>query len=300
MEIIDELPKITNGKMLGARCAPAPWPDRLWTRKVVSRSTQEAAVLYERREHIAIITLNRPEAMNAVNSALATALGRQLENCNSDPEVWAVVITGQGRGFCAGADLKAIASGQDISAEGHPEWGFGGMVRHFIDKPVIAAVNGFALGGGTEIVLACDLAVIDENAKLGLPEVTRGLFAAGGGALRLQRQVPLKIALEAALTGEHMSAQTALQWGLVNRVAAAGTSLEVALELAQTIVANAPLAVQQSKAVIHRAAAYGSDWDAPMWDELNAAAAKVVFGSEDALEGPTAFAEKRAPRWKGR
>ncbi|MFK4226455.1 crotonase/enoyl-CoA hydratase family protein [Streptomyces sp. NPDC019890] len=262
-------------------------------------SAQGSAVLFERREHIGIVTLNRPEAMNAVNAALATALGNVLDECSADPEIWAVVITGRGRGFCAGADLKALAAGVSIHAEGHPEWGFAGMVRKFIDKPVIAAVNGFALGGGTEIVLACDLAVIDEHAELGLPEVKRGLLAAGGGVLRLQRQVPLKIALEAALTGEHMSAQTALKWGLVNRVAPAGTSLEVALGLAETIVANAPVAVQQSKAVVHRAAAYGSDWEGPMWDELNEAAVRKVFSSEDSVEGPAAFAQKRPPRWTG-
>ncbi|NLE79017.1 MAG: crotonase/enoyl-CoA hydratase family protein [Rhodococcus sp.] len=263
-------------------------------------SNPNDVVLLERRGNVAVITLNRPEAMNAVNSELATALGSRLEECDNDPEVRAIVLTGNGRGFCAGADLKAIASGQDINPVGHPEWGFGGMVRHYVDTPVIAAVNGFALGGGTELVLASDLAVIDENAKLGLPEVKRGLFAAAGGVMRLPRQIPLKIALEAALTGEHMPAETALQWGLVNRIAPAGTSLEVALQLAETIAANAPLSVQQSKRVIHRSAAYGSEWDEPIWEELNKSALGIVFASQDAIEGPTAFAEKREPKWTGR
>ncbi|MFD4366852.1 crotonase/enoyl-CoA hydratase family protein [Rhodococcus sp. NPDC058521] len=261
---------------------------------------QNDVTLVERHGNIAIITLNRPQAMNAMNSDLATALGNRLDECDQDPDVRAIVLTGSGRGFCAGADLKAIAAGQDINPVGHPEWGFGGMVRHYVDTPVIAAVNGFALGGGTELVLASDLAVIDENAKLGLPEVKRGLFAAAGGVMRLPRQVPLKIALEAALTGEHMSADTALQWGLVNRVAPSGTSVDVAVQLAETIAANAPLSVQQSKRVIHRSAAYGSEWDAPIWEELNKSAAGIVFGSQDAIEGPTAFAEKREPKWTGR
>lgn len=261
---------------------------------------QNGVALLERRGHVAVITLNRPEAMNAINSDLATALGNRLEECDNDPEVRVIVLTGNGRGFCAGADLKAIASGQDINPVGHPEWGFGGMVRHYIDTPVIAAVNGFALGGGTELVLASDLAVIDENAKLGLPEVKRGLFAAAGGVMRLPRQIPLKIALEAALTGEHMPAETALQWGLVNRIAPSGTSVEVAMQLAETIAANAPLSVQQSKRVIHRSAAYGSEWDEPIWEELNKSALGIVFASQDAIEGPTAFAEKREPKWTGR
>lgn len=263
-------------------------------------SHQNDAALQQRRGHVAVITLNRPEAMNAVNSALATALGNRLDECDSDPEVRAIVVTGNGRGFCAGADLKAIASGQDIGPVGHPEWGFAGMVRHYVTKPVIAAVNGFALGGGTELVLASDLAVIDENAQLGLPEVKRGLFAAAGGVMRLPRQIPVKIALEAALTGDRMSAETALRWGLVNRIAPSGTSVDVAVELAGKIAANAPLSVQQSKRVIHRSAAYGSEWDEPIWEELNASALGTVFTSADAMEGPVAFAEKREPKWTGR
>jgi enoyl-CoA hydratase/carnithine racemase len=209
-----------------------------------------------------------------------------------------VVITGAGRAFCAGADLKELARGRPIEDRDHREWGFGGIVAHWIDKPTIAAVNGFAMGGGTEIALACDLAVIDETASLGLPEVKRGIFAAAGGVIRLQRQIPLKIALETVLTGEPMSAARAYELGLVNRVAPEGTSLDVALELAEAIAANAPISVQQSKRVVHTTYAAGSDWEPEVW-RINREAAKLVFSSKDAREGPTAFAEKREPRWTG-
>jgi enoyl-CoA hydratase/carnithine racemase len=259
----------------------------------------DPAALYEVQGNIAVITLNRPDALNAVNSALCTAVGYALEQANNDPTVRVIVLTGAGRAFCAGADLKEIAAGRNIEAEGHPEWGFAGVVRHYVDKPTIAAVNGFALGGGTEIVLACDLAVIDENAKLGLPEVARGLLAGAGGVIRLQRQIPLKVALAAVLTGRPLDAATAAQWGLVNEVAPAGNVLDHALALARVVADNAPIAVQQSKAVVHRSAASGSDWDDDVW-ALNQRAIDIVFGSEDAREGATAFAEKRKPEWTGR
>jgi enoyl-CoA hydratase/carnithine racemase len=260
--------------------------------------TTEAAALWERRGGVGIITLNRPEALNAVNSALSTAVGSLLEQAEADPEVRVVVITGAGRAFCAGADLKALAAGETIAAEGHREWGFAGYVQHWISKPTIAAVNGFALGGGTELVLASDLAVVDEEAALGLPEVKRGLFAAAGGVIRLQQQIPKKVALEIALTGEPISAAQAKELGLVNRVAAAGTALDVALELAEQIAANAPLSVRESKAMIHRTAT-ADDWGDLAW-AANSAALGVVFSSADAKEGPTAFAEKRQPVWQGR
>lgn len=261
--------------------------------------TDGPAVRYGTRGAVAVVTLNRPHAMNAVNAALSDAAGEALEAANADPAVRAIVLTGEGRAFCAGADLKEVARGHRIDAQGHPEWGFAGIVQHWVDKPVIAAVNGFALGGGTEIVLACDLAVIDETATLGLPEVRRGLFAAAGGVIRLQRQVPLKIALEMTLTGEPVDAATAREWGLVNRVAPVGTALDVALELAGTIAANAPLAVRQSKHVVHATHAGGSVWEPEVW-AVNREAVRVVFGSRDAREGATAFAEKREPRGEGR
>jgi enoyl-CoA hydratase/carnithine racemase len=265
---------------------------------VTDEDTPEAAALFERRDHVGIVTLNRPKALNAVNADLAIAAGAALEQAQTDPEVRVVVITGAGRGFCAGADLKEIARGRPIEDRDHREWGFGGIVQHWIDKPTVAAVNGFAMGGGTEIALACDLAVIDETASLGLPEVKRGIFAAAGGVIRLQRQIPLKVALETVLTGEPMSAARAYELGLVNRVAPEGTSLAVALELAGAIAANAPISVQQSKRVVHTTYAAGSDWESEVW-RINREAAKIVFASSDAREGPTAFAEKREPRWSG-
>ena len=258
----------------------------------------EPAALYERRGGIAIITLTRPRALNAVNQALSTAVGSFLEQADSDPQVRVVVITGAGRAFCAGADLKALGGGEDLSARGHREWGFAGFVEHWISKPTIAAVNGFALGGGTELVLASDLAVVDETASLGLPEVKRGLFAAAGGVIRLAQQIPRKVALEMALTGEPITAAQGKELGLVNRVAPAGMALEVALELAEQIAANAPLAVRESKSVIHQTAS-GADWEPDVW-AANAKSMKIVFTSADAAEGPAAFAQKRAPVWQGR
>lgn len=262
-------------------------------------SEPEPAALYEVRDHIAVITLNRPDALNAVNSALSAAAGAALEMAAADSEVRAVVVTGAGRAFCAGADLKEIAAGRSIYDPDHRHRDFAGLVRHWIAKPIIAAVNGFALGGGTEIVLAADLAVIDETASLGLPEVRRGLIAAAGGLLRVHRQVPAKVAMEIAVTGQPITAARAYELGLVNRVAVAGTAPAVALELAAVIAANAPLAVQQSKTVLHESTMGHSGWSPTEW-EVNRAAAKIVMTSADAKEGPRAFAERRTPRWTGR
>ncbi|MFW0785216.1 enoyl-CoA hydratase-related protein [Gordonia sp. CPCC 206044] len=262
-------------------------------------NSSEPPALYEVREHVAIVTLNRPEAMNAVNSELSAAAGAALEKAADDPQVRVVVITGAGRAFCAGADLKEVAAGNNIYDPDHRDRDFAGIVRHWIPKPVIAAVNGFALGGGTEIVLAADLAVIDEHAALGLPEVTRGLIAAAGGVLRIHRQVPPKVASEIALTGRPISAARAYELGLVNAVAPAGTALTAALDLAATIAANAPIAVQQSKRVMHESAATATGWAEQDW-ALNRDATRIVMTSEDAREGPRAFAAKLAPQWAGR
>lgn len=262
--------------------------------------TDAGTVLSERRGHVALLTLNRPEAMNSVNQELAVALGEALAQADADPEVRAIVLTGAGeRAFCAGMDLKAFARGESAFPADHPEWGFAGYVRHAVATPTIAAVNGFALGGGSELVLASDLAVAGRSVKLGFPEVTRGLVAAAGGVIRLQRQVPQKFALEAVLTGEPITAERAYELGLVNRVVDDGQVVEAALALAERIAANAPLAVQASKHFIHRTADFGSDWDDEVWDAHDAEI-MPLFDSEDAQEGAHAFAQKRAPEWRGR
>ncbi|MGB6246052.1 crotonase/enoyl-CoA hydratase family protein [Gordonia sp. (in: high G+C Gram-positive bacteria)] len=264
----------------------------------------DTAVLYEVRDGVAVLTFNRPEAMNAVNAALATAAGDALAQASADPQVRAVVLTGNGRAFCAGADLKAVARGEPIVDDAHPERGFAGIVQHWVDKPVIAAVNGFAMGGGTEIMLACDLVVAADTAVFGLPEVKRGLIAGGGGVIRMQRQLPMKRALELALTGDGIEAQTALDWGLVNRVVPAEQVLDAALELARKIAENAPLSVQYTKQAMYRTQTALSEWD-PAWGAEDPWAVNEVLGakvltSADALEGPTAFAQKRKPDWQGK
>lgn len=270
----------------------------------MSENTSQSAALYEVRTGVAVITLNRPEALNAVNAALSTAVGEGVERAAADPEVRVVVVTGVGRAFCAGADLKELAQRRAITADGHPEWGFAGLARHWIDKPLIAAVNGFAMGGGTELALACDLVIAADTAVFGLPEVKRGLLAAAGGVVRLQRQIPLKRALELALTGDGIDAATAESWGLVNKVVASDAVLDTALDMASRIAANAPLSLQHTKRMVYRTANGVSDWNADWagedpW-EVNTEAMRAVFSSSDALEGPRAFAEKRAPKWSGR
>jgi crotonobetainyl-CoA hydratase len=260
----------------------------------------EPVVLVQRRGVVLVLTINRPEARNAVNGAVSTAVGDALEAAQHDPTVRAIVITGSGdRSFCAGADLKGIARGENLLHPGHEEWGFAGYVHHFVDKPTIAAVNGTALGGGTELALASDLAVADERATFGLPEVKRGLIAGAGGAFRIATQLPRKIALHALFTGEPMTADTAARWGLVNEVVPDGTALQAALDLAERITVNAPLAVQASKRI-----AYGADdrlvaWEEPAWERTRRESA-FVRASEDAKEGPRAFAEKREPVWLAR
>jgi crotonobetainyl-CoA hydratase len=257
-------------------------------------------VLVEREGHVLVVTLNRPEARNAVNGPLTLGVGAALEEADGDSEVRAVVLTGAGDvSFCAGADLKALSRGESLNPPGTEQWGFAGVVDHPISKPVVAAVNGAAFGGGTELVLTADLAVAAETATFGLPEVRRGLIAAAGGLVRLPEQLPRKIAMELILTGEPIDATTALRWGLVNAVVPADAVRARALELAHTIARNAPLAVQASK----RVARGILDGAIPAEDEAWAASNReivVLMGSEDALEGPRAFAEKREPVWKGR
>lgn len=258
------------------------------------------AVLVERRGNVSVITINRPEARNAINGAVSVGIGDALAAAATDPEVWAVVITGSGdKSFCAGADLKAISRRENIYHPEHFEWGFAGYVHHFVDKPTIAAVNGVALGGGTEIAFASDLIVADESATFGVPEVKRGLIAAAGGVFRIVDHLPRKVAMELLFTGDPITAADAAKWGMINRVVPDGTALAAALELAERITVNAPLSVQASKRV-----AYGVDDgvitdEEPKWARISNEL-KGIFRSEDAKEGPLAFAQKRPPVWKAR
>ena len=208
------------------------------------------AVRAELHGHVLLVTIDRPEARNAVNTRVTLGVGEALEHADGDDDVWVVIITGAGdKSFCAGADLKEAAAGIRLDDPRAARWGFAGFVTHAISKPVIAAVNGFALGGGTEIVLASDLAIAAESASFGLPEIKRGILAGGGGAFRLGRQIPAKIAMEAILTGEPIPARQALEVGLVNRVVPAAGLLDAAFELADRIMVNAPLSVQASKRI---------------------------------------------------
>jgi crotonobetainyl-CoA hydratase len=268
---------------------------------VTETSTAPAALTERRGENddVLVIRLNRPEARNAVNSAVSTAVGDALQEAQNDPEVRAVVLTGNGPSFCAGADLKAIYRRENLFHPEHPEWGFAGYVHHFIDKPTIAAVNGTALGGGSELALASDLVVAEERATFALPEVKRGLIAAAGGVFRIVDHLPRKVAMELIFTGEPMTSADALKWGLINEVVPDGTALDAALALAERITVNAPLAVWASKRV-----AYGAE-NGVIADEEPSWARTVremgtVLKSDDAKEGPLAFAEKRQPVWKAK
>jgi enoyl-CoA hydratase/carnithine racemase len=261
--------------------------------------TSEAAgrrpVGHHSADGIVTITLDRPERRNAVDAATTAALREAMDRFEADGEARVAILTGAGdRAFCAGMDLKAFLAGEGpeiIEGRG----GFAGFTAYPRTKPVIAAVNGPALAGGCEIVLACDLVVMAEHATLGLPEVKRGLFAASGGALRLPGMIPRVRALELLLTGDPVDAATALALGLVNRVVPADGLLAEAMALAARIRENAPLAVRATLEVARAAAGPSSK----QWRASDAAWARIAV-SEDAREGPAAFAEKRPPRWRGR
>ncbi len=250
-------------------------------------------VLIERRGAVALLTLNRPEARNAINRAAALALEEALAAADADDEVRAIVLTGAGdKAFSAGMDLKAFAAGE-LPFTDH---GFAGIVTHVLAKPVIAAVNGPALAGGFEIVLSCDLVVAADTAIFGIPEAQRGLVAGAGGLVRLPRRIPLAQALELALVADPISAARASELGLVNRVVPASELVDTAVALGERIARNAPLAVATSKRVIRETVDLP---EADAWP-INDAAFAAIGASADALEGAVAFAEKRPPRWTGR
>jgi enoyl-CoA hydratase/carnithine racemase len=259
-------------------------------------------VQLSREGRVAIVMMDRPEARNAMNREMAEQLNSTYDELAQDHDVWAVVLTGAGdRAFCAGQDLKEVqsrvaATDSGQSAPPRLSGGFGGITQRDFPKPIVAAVNGFAMGGGFEICLACDLVVAEEHASFGLPEVKRGLFAGGGGLVRLGKRIPLPLAMEVALTGEPLSAQRAYALGLVNRVVPKGDGVRAAVELANLTCQGAPLAVRLSKKMLRTGVLQGED---ELW-RLQAQLGAELMRSEDFREGPRAFIEKRAPRWKGR
>ena len=241
---------------------------------------------------VAVLTINRPEARNAINGAVARSLAATADEMDARKDVSVIILTGAGGYFSSGMDLKGFLTGDMPNVPGR---GFGGLVERPPVKPVIAAVEGYALAGGFELVLSCDLIVASEEARFGLPEVARGLVAAAGGLLRLQRRIPYHLAMEIALTGEHFAAPILREAGLINSLVPAGQALEAAKALAARVAKNAPLALAASKRVVVESA----DWSAEEAFAKQGAITAPVFTSADAREGALAFAERRAPQWKG-
>jgi enoyl-CoA hydratase len=250
-------------------------------------------VLVERREGVLIITINRPEAKNAINGAVAAGIAAAVDELDASDELWVGVLTGAGGTFSAGMDLKAFLRGEVPTIEGR---GLGGITERPPRKPLIGAVEGWAVAGGFELLLACDLVVAAETAKLGVPEVKRALVAGAGAAMLLPQRIPQAIALEMLLTGDPITAQRAAELGLVNRVTAEGGALEGAVELAAAIAGNGPMAVAVTKEIARTA----SGWPAEERWARQSELMMPVFVSADAAEGATAFAEKRPPVWQGR
>ena len=253
----------------------------------------DAPVLTERHDDVLIVTLNRPEVRNAIDLALAEGIAAAMDELDGDDAVRVGILTGAGRGFCAGMDLKAFLGGERPWVG---DRGFAGLVERPPRKPLIAAVEGFALAGGLEVVLACDLVVAAQGTRLGIPEVKRSLVPAAGALLRLPQRLPYALAMELALTGDPITAERAAELGLVNRLAEPGQALEGALKLAAAITRNGPVAVEAAKRLLRGSREWG---EADFWrrqDEI----ALPVFGSLDAQEGAAAFAERRDPVWRGR
>lgn len=258
----------------------------------MTASSSDTCVLVSREGAVLVITINRPEVRNAINRATSGAIAHALDLLDSDPTLAIGILTGKGNHFCAGMDLKAFLAGERVELEGR---GLAGIVERPPSKPLIAAVEGYALAGGCEIALACDLIVAAENAQFGIPEVRRGLIAGSGGLLRLPQRIPRQIALEYALTGKAMSAADARHWGLVNRLTQPNGALDGARALAAEISANGPFAVSMTKRIMNES----PTWPPAEYWVRQRDMLEQVIATNDAREGALAFSEKRAPRWTG-
>jgi enoyl-CoA hydratase len=250
------------------------------------------AVLIDRRDRVLVVMINRPEQRNAVNMDVARGIAEAMDTLDADPELSVGIVSGVGKGFCSGMDLKAFATGERPYVG---DRGFAGITRRSADKPLIAAIEGFAVAGGLEIALACDLIVAARGAKLGLPEAKRSIVPASGGLLRLPRALPRNLAFELALTGEPTTADRCFEFGMINRLCEPGSALEVAVELATAIASNGPLAVAAIKRILRES----PDWPDGDFFLRQAAISEPVIQSQDALEGALAFAERREPVWRG-
>ena len=248
-------------------------------------------VLTEVEDGVLIVTINRPEAKNAMTMAAAQGISAAMDRLEAEGDLRVAILTGAGGTFCSGMDLKGFLRGERPSVEGR---GFGALSQWTPSKPVIAAVDGYALAGGMELALSCDLIVANSGAKFGIPEAKRGLAAAAGGLIKLPRQIPPRIAMELALTGDFIDAARAYALGFVNRVVD-GPAIDGAKELARSIAANGPLAVAATKQVVRNSLLWSDD---EMWDKQQAILGNL-FATNDAREGATAFAEKRKPNWTG-
>jgi enoyl-CoA hydratase len=262
------------------------------TNSISEPSHSEPCLLTEKRGHVLVLTLNRPQAKNAFNAAMSQALSDAIDQFDADPALRVAVLTGAGGSFSAGMDLKALLKGEQSAT---PKRGGFGMMARPPEKPLVAAIEGYAVAGGMELALCADLIVASETSQFGLPEVKRGLVAVGGGLVRLPSRIPYHVVMEIALTGDMVPAQRLHELGLISRIVRQGEALNAAIELAERIASNAPLALNATKQILTRA----RDWtDADAWGEQRKLA-RTALMSQDAKEGARAFAEKRAPVWRG-